>query len=79
LQPYESRVEDLIELSNYLRNEIDRYIESLPIEISKIYNNNINNSLKAHNAVNLICGNKLDFIEEKALISGIDTSIISFI
>lgn len=67
---------DLIELSNFLKCEIDKTLSSLPIHLAKIYNIRISNSLNAHNShntANLCCGQSLDVIEQEAL----DNHIVS--
>lgn len=80
LKPYEMSVKDLIELSNYLKDILDKYLKSLPTKISDDYKKCINNSLKAHNShntANLCCGQYLDIIEKKALFDEVDNTIVS--
>lgn len=71
---------DLIELSNYLKHEMDKTLCLLPIDLAQTYNERISNSLNAHNShntANLCCGQNLDIIEQQALSLGKDNHIVS--
>lgn len=73
---------DLIELSNYLKCETDRVLNSFPSNLTHIYKERISNSLNAHNShntANLCCGQNLDIIEQQALSLGKDNHIVSMI
>lgn len=73
---------DLIELSNYLKCETDKVLNSFPSNLTYIYKERISNSLKAHNShntANLCCGQNLDIIEQQALSLGKDNHIVSSI
>ena len=61
---------ELIELSNYLKTEINSLLSTFPPTIAETYKKRIYNSLNAHNShntANLCCGQDLDFIEQKNL------------
>lgn len=61
---------ELIELSNYLKTEINSLLSTLPPTVSETYTKRIYNSLNAHNShntANLCCDQDLDFIEQKNL------------
>lgn len=76
-EPYDY---DLTELSNYLSNETRNILNSLTIDLSKIYSERISNSLNAHNThntANLCCGQDLDIIEKDTLNSGYNKDIFT--
>lgn len=71
---------DLIELSSYLKNEIDKVLSTFPINLAQTYKKRIYHSLNAHNSHNtgnLCCGQDLDIIEYQALNLGKDNHIIT--
>lgn len=79
LEPSDS---DLIELSNYLKYETDKVMNSFPVNLTQIYKERISNSLNAHNShntANLCCGQSLDVIEQQALRLEKDIHIVSSI
>lgn len=82
LRQYEPNREDLIELSQYLRAAIDRYLtnNSLTSEEVEELEKNIDLSLNAHNThntANLCSGRALDRKEEAAYTRGKDTDIVT--
>lgn len=73
---------DLIELSNYLKYETDKVMNSFPENLTQIYKERISKSLNAHNShntANLCCGQSLDVIEQQALILEKDNNIVRII
>lgn len=81
LHEFEPSCDELIELSEYLKQAVNRYyIENGPTQKEIVEcEQNINNSLNAHNThntSNLCSGRDLDRLEIEAYKQGIDTSII---
>ncbi|HOZ54072.1 MAG TPA: radical SAM protein [Bacilli bacterium] len=82
LKSLEPPIEDLIELSEYLKQRIKEYLQSLSEEERKICEANIDRSLNAHNShntSNLCSGQVLDKIEQDGLEQGLDRSIVTSI
>lgn len=71
---------DLIELSGFLKCEIDKFLSSFPLNLAQTFRKRISNSLNAHNShntANLCCGQNLDTIEYQALSLGRDNHIVN--
>ena len=81
LHEFEPSCDELIELSEYLKQAVNKYYinNELSQEEIRECEKNINNSLNAHNThntSNLCSGRDLDRLEKEASERGIDTSII---
>lgn len=79
LRENEPSVEDLIELSIYLKNATDNFLQTLPTEMRKRCEENIERSLNAHNThntANLCSGRRLDRLERRALREGADATLV---
>lgn len=71
---------ELIELSEYLKETIRKYLEPLLPEEKIICEINISKSLNAHNShntANLCSGNNLDKLEQKGYENGMDQTIVT--
>lgn len=82
LQQYEPSCEELIELSQYLSEAVDRYIATNSLTLDEIeeLEENIDLSLNAHNTHNTanLCSNRaLDRKEEEAYLKGVDEHIVT--
>lgn len=82
LHEFEPSCDELIELSEYLKQAINRFYTQNGLIQEEILEceQNINNSLNAHNThntSNLCSGRDLDRLETEAFYKGFDTSIIS--
>lgn len=71
---------ELIELSEYLKESVRNYLETLSPEEKEICEINITRSLNAHNShntANLCSGMNLDRLEQKGYENGIDRTIVT--
>lgn len=79
LSSKEPNVEDLIELSQYLRDSLDRKLKNLDSKQREICNSNLQNCLNPHNTHNTanLCMENFDRLESKAFEDGKDLTLVT--
>lgn len=82
LKKLESKDYDLIELCEYLKTELEKYLNRLLSKEKNVYMKRICDSLNAHNShntANLCSKQNLDILEQQMLYLGKDSNIINSI